>query len=90
MKLSEIKVGYKIQHYVFGFLVDAVVIKTNGTTIKTKHDPIKWGKDEIDECIIMESSELQKQYGGKDKNGRHAKGPDTTPAAFFNGKPITI
>lgn len=89
MKLQNLKIGDKIQHYLFGDIVDAEVIETDGRGVKTKHKPIRWGNDEFTETYVMPSTYLQKKWGGTDKDGNPCKGMETTPGAFYKGKPIT-
>lgn len=89
MELQNLKIGDKIQHYCFGNLLDAEVIETDGRSIKTKHEPIQWGRDTWTESWINPSTALQKKWGGTDKDGQPCKGMETTPGAFYNGIPIT-
>lgn len=90
MKLKDLKQGDTVKHYVFGQLVEAKVTKILPNGVETEHEPIRWGREIFEHGYIIESSELQKKWGGTDKNGRPCKGPDTTPGAFFNNEPITI
>ena len=90
MKLKNLKIGDKIEHYCFGSLITGTVIEIGKNQVKTKHDPIRWGDAVFEETNISESSDLQKRYGGTDKNGLPGKGADTTPKSFFKGKEITI
>lgn len=90
MKINKIKIGDTIQHYCFGELITGEVIEIGENRLKTRHPPIRWGNDIITETNIVESLYLQKEWGGTNKDGKPTKGPDTSPAAFFNGKPIEI
>lgn len=89
MELQQLKIGDKIQHYCFGRLVNAEVIETDGRSVKTKHESVRWGNDDWSETWINPSTYLQKKWGGTDNNGMPCKGAETTPASFFNGSPIT-
>ena len=79
----------KIKHYCFGKLIEAEVIETDGRGVKTQHEPVRWGRDEFSESYVAPSTYLQKKWGGTDKNGLPCKGMETTPGAWYKGKPIT-
>jgi len=89
MKLQNLKIGNKITHYLFGELVEAEVIQTDGWSVKTKHKLVAWGRDEWTESWVRPSTYLQKKWGGTDKDGQPCKGHETTPGAFYKVKPIT-
>jgi hypothetical protein len=88
MKLQELKIGDKIQHFCFGNLIDAEVIETDGRGVTTRHEPIQWGRDTWTESYVMPSTYLQKKWGGTDEHGQPCKGAETTPASFYKGNPI--
>ena len=90
MKLSELKIGDSIKHYCSGVIVTGEVIETGKDFVVTKHDPVNWGSDIYTNTRIMESSYLQKKWGGTDKHGLPSKGPATTPGAWFEGKELTV
>lgn len=90
MRLSELKVGDKITHYCFGKIVEGTVKKLLKNGVVTKHEPVQWGRDKFSESFVLESSRLQKKWGGTDENGQPCKGADTTPKAWYNGTEITI
>jgi len=90
MKLQNLKIGDKITHYCSGLLVEGTVVIKGKKMVVTEHKPVNWGKDIYTNTSIMESSELQKKWGGKDKNGNPAKGMDVTPGAWYKGKPLTV
>ena len=89
MKLQKLKIGDKITHYVFGNLVEAEVIETDGRGVKTKHKPIQLGRETWKESWVQPSTYLQKKWGGTGSDGQPCKGMETTPGAFYNGKPIS-
>lgn len=89
MELQKLKIGDKIKHYCFGRLIDAEVIETDGRSVKTKHEPITWGRDIYAESWVNPSTYLQKKWGGTGADGQPCKGTETTPGAFYKGKPIT-
>jgi len=74
MKLEDLKEGQKITHYVCGELVEATVIQRSGTSVCTRHKPIRWGNQYFIETWINPSNYLQFKWGGKP-----AQGPHTTP-----------
>lgn len=78
-KLSELKEGDKIQHFVFGNLVDAIVTKVKLNGVETKHEPIQWGRETFTEGYVIKSEPLQAKYNNV-----------VTPGAFKDGLPITI
>jgi len=90
MRLSELKVGDIITHYCFGKIVEATVKEVVINGILTTHEPVRWGKDIFTESSVLESSRLQKKWGGTDENGQPCKGADTTPKAWHKGIEITI
>lgn len=89
-RLSELKVGDKITHYCFGKIVEATVKEVLKNGVLTEHEPVQWGRDAFSESSVLESSGLQKKWGGTDENGQPCKGADTTPKAWYNGTEITI
>jgi len=68
--------------------VEGTVIETNGSGVKTSHEPVQWGNITVSETDILPSTYLQKKWGGKGENGMPCKGPETTPSAFYNGQPL--
>jgi hypothetical protein len=78
MKLSELKIGDKIQCYCFSELVEATVAKREGNSVLVKHKTMRWGNDYFGETYIMPSTRLQMPYS------------QTTPGAFYNGEKITL
>jgi len=89
MQLQKLKIGDRITHYCCGNLIEAEVVETDGRGVLTKHEPIQWGRDEYTKTYVMPSTSLQKKWGGTDEKGMPCAGPETTPAAFFKGEPIT-
>jgi hypothetical protein len=79
MKLTDLKEGQKITHWVCGELVEAEVIQRDGKGVCTRHKPIIWGNQIFRETWVNPSTSAQVRS--------HAP---TTPAAFYNGQPITI
>lgn len=95
MKLKDLKIGDKITHYCTGKLVEGTVIELKKChegkpMVITQHEPVQWGRDEYKTSSICESSYLQKKWGGTNEHGLPSKGPDTTPGAWYNGKPLTV
>jgi hypothetical protein len=89
MRLEDLKIGQTITHYCYGHLVEGKVIQTDGRVICTRHEPVRWGSDICTETWINPSSHLQFKWGGKNDKGEPAQGPHTTPAAFYQGEPLT-
>jgi hypothetical protein len=71
MKFNEIKTGDTIRHYASGELVTGVVISATANEIKTKHSPVRWGKETTEETTIRISEPHQQRAGYP-----------TTPGAF--------
>lgn len=88
MKLQNLKEGDKVQVYCYGNLVDAVVIQRDGVGVCVRHKPIRHGNCVCIETWIRPSLYLQRKWGGTDKNGQPSAGSQTTPGAFYKGKPI--
>ncbi len=89
MKLSNLKIGDTITHYCHGQLVTGKIIET-GTKVMSQHEPVRWGEIYSTQTCIHQATPLQRNWGGRDKDRNPCRGIDTTPAAFYNGKPITI
>jgi len=89
-KLHQLNIGEEITHWVYGHKVKGKIINTGPNWVQTEHEPIQWGRDTITQTFIHESTELQKKWGGTDKNGNPAPGMQTTPGAWYNDLPITI
>lgn len=88
MKLQDLKIGDKITHYCSGAIVEGTVIEIKNDGVITEHEPVQWGMDIYTKTGVYPSTYLQKKWGGKDKNGQPGKGPETTPGAWYNGKPL--
>ena len=78
-KLSDLKIGDKIQHYECGRIVDATVTKVNPNGVETEFEPIFHGGEIYSTGYVIKSTELQAKYYNV-----------VTPAAWKDGKPITI
>jgi len=80
-KLSDLKPGDKIQTYCMGCSVTAVVtyVDPSGEGVCYAHEPVSYGKEEYTSGQIVKSTPLQAKYYNV-----------ITPAAYFNGEPLTI
>lgn len=90
MKLQDLKIGDKITHYCSGKLVEGTVVIKGKKMVTTEHEPVNWGRDTYTNTSIVESSYLQKKWGGTDENGQPSKGMDITPGAWYKGNPLTV
>jgi hypothetical protein len=80
MKLEDLKTGDQITHYCFGELIEATVIQRSGIGVCTEHEPQIWGNQVFKNTWINPATQLQ----------HAATGAETTPKAFYKGKPVTV
>jgi len=78
MKLTELKIGDKIKHYLFGELIIAEVIEILPNGVKTQHEAQKLGNNEFKYSFVLRSLYLQYNIS------------QTTPRAYtIEGENIT-
>lgn len=89
MNLQQLKIGDTISHYCCGLIVTGTVIELKNDGVITEHEPVSWGRDIYTRTGVYPASYLQRKWGGKNESGQPCKSNyETTPAAWYKGKPL--